>query len=254
MNIQEQIQDFSLWSRWKTQIMTALVGWIPLLPGLGIRYLLYPAIFKKMGRSVKIYPNVRFKNGKQVEIGFGVVFDRGVEIDIDRGSDLTIGDRVNLSRDVRISVMGQGNKIRLANLVSLDRGVDLKAFEGSQLKIGEHTYIGPYTCISGYGKIEIGKDCRIASHSSLCAHNYNFTDPTQKIREQGFNFKGIRIEDDCWLGSGVRVVDGVTIGKGSIIGAGAVVTKDIPPYSIAVGVPAKVIDSRDRVSNKRSHF
>jgi acetyltransferase-like isoleucine patch superfamily enzyme len=150
--------------------------------------------------------------------------------------------------------MGQGNKIRLANLVSLDRGVDLKAFEGSQLKIGEHTYIGPYTCISGYGKIEIGKDCRIASHSSLCAHNYNFTDPTQKIREQGFNFKGIRIEDDCWLGSGVRVVDGVTIGKGSIIGAGAVVTKDIPPYSIAVGVPAKVIDSRDRVSNKRSHF
>jgi acetyltransferase-like isoleucine patch superfamily enzyme len=254
MNIQEQIQDFSWWSRWKTQIMTALVGWIPLLPGLGIRYLLYPVIFKKMGRSVKIYPNVRLENGKQVEIGFGVVLNRGVEIDIPRNNDLTIGDRVNLSRDVRISVMGQGNKIRLANLVSLDRGVDLKAFEGSQLKIGEHTYIGPYTCISGYGKIEIGKDCRIASHSSLCAHNYNFTDPTQKIREQGFNFKGIRIEDDCWLGSGVRVVDGVTIGKGSIIGAGAVVTKDIPPYSIAVGVPAKVIDSRDRVSNKRSHF
>ncbi len=254
MNIKEQIQDFSWWSRWKTQIMTALVGWIPLLPGLGIRYLLYPVIFKKMGRSVKIYPNVRLENGKQVEIGFGVVLNRGVEIDIPRNNDLTIGDRVNLSRDVRISVMGQGNKIRLANLVSLDRGVDLKAFEGSQLKIGEHTYIGPYTCISGYGKIEIGKDCRIASHSSLCAHNYNFTNPNKKIREQGFNFKGIRIEDDCWLGSGVKVVDGVTIGRGSIIGAGAVVTKDIPPYSIAVGVPAKVIDSRGRVNHKRSHF
>lgn len=254
MNIQEQIQDFSWWSRWTTQIMTALLGWIPLLPGLGIRYLLYPVIFKKMGRSVKIYPNVRFKNGKQVEIGFGVVFDRGVEIDVGRGNDLKIGDRVNLSRDVRISVTGRGNKISLADLVCLDRGVDLKTHDGSQLKIGEHTYIGPYTCISGYGKIEIGRDCRIASHTSLCAHNYNFSDHTKKIREQGFNFKGIKIEDDCWLGSGVKVVDGVTIGRGSIIGAGAVVTKDIPPYSIAVGVPAKVIDSRGRVNNKRSHF
>lgn len=254
MNIQEQIQDSAWWSRWKTQIMTALVGWIPLLPGLGIRYLLYPAIFRKMGRSVKIYPNVRVKNGEQVEIGFGVVFDRGVEIDVGRDNNLKIGDRVNLSRDVRIGVTGQRNKIRLANLVSLDRGVDLKAHHGGKLEIGEHTYIGPYTCISGYGKIEIGKDCLIASHSSIYAHNYDFNDPTKNIREQGFNYKGIRIEDNCWLGSGVRVVDGVTIGRGSVIGAGAVVTKDIPPYSIAVGVPAKVIDSRDRFRNKRSQF
>ena len=52
------------------------------------------------------------------------------------------------------------------------------------------------------------------------------------------------IEDDCWLGHGVTVLDGVTIGKGSVIGAGAVVTKNIPPYSVALGVPAKVVKSR----------
>ena len=52
------------------------------------------------------------------------------------------------------------------------------------------------------------------------------------------------IEDDCWIGSGVRILDGVTIGHGSIVGAGAVVTKSIPPYSIAVGVPAKVVSQR----------
>ncbi|MBE9169804.1 acyltransferase [Pleurocapsales cyanobacterium LEGE 06147] len=256
MNIQEQTRDFSLWSRWQTQTMTALFGWIPSLPGLGIRYLLYPAIFKKMGRSVRIYSNVKLKNAEPIEIGFGVVLDRGVEIDVERDNNLEIGDRVNLSRDVRISVTGQGNKIRLANLVSLDRGVDLKVHHGSKLEIGEHTYIGPYTCISGYGNIEIGKDCLIASHSSIYAHNYDFTDTTKKIREQGFNFKGVRIEDNCWLGSGVRVVDGVTIGRGSVIGAGAVVTKDIPPYSVAIGVPAQVIDSRktDRVPNRRSPF
>jgi acetyltransferase-like isoleucine patch superfamily enzyme len=53
------------------------------------------------------------------------------------------------------------------------------------------------------------------------------------------------IEDDCWLGSGVKVLDGVTIGKGSVIGAGSVVTKNIPPFSVAVGVPARVIKSRN---------
>ena len=52
------------------------------------------------------------------------------------------------------------------------------------------------------------------------------------------------IEDDCWIGSGVRILDGVTIGHGSIVGAGAVVTKSIPPYSVAVGVPAKVMSKR----------
>ncbi|MCX7595635.1 MAG: acyltransferase, partial [Fischerella sp.] len=62
--------------------------------------------------------------------------------------------------------------------------------------------------------------------------------------EQGVTCKGIIIEDDCWLGHGVTVLDGVTIGKGSVIGAGAVVTKDIPPYSVAVGIPAKVVKSR----------
>jgi acetyltransferase-like isoleucine patch superfamily enzyme len=252
MKIQEKTLVCSLWSRWKTQIMTALIGWIPLPIGVGIRCLLYPAFFKKMDRSVKIQANVKFKNGQQVEIGCAVVLDRGVEIDVDRDNNLIIGDRVNLSRDVRIGVTGGGNQIKLANLVRLDRGVDLKAHHGSQLSIGEHTYIGPYTCISGYGKIEIGKDCLIASHTSVYGHNYNFEDSTKKIREQGFNYKGIKIEDDCWLGSGVKVLDGVTIGKGSVIGAGAVVTKDIPPYSVAVGVPAKVINSRKAncLSNK----
>lgn len=238
------MQLFSSWSRWQTETVTALLGWIPLMPGWGIRYLLYPTIFKKMGRSVKIYPDVRLKDARRIEVGFGVVFHRGVEINIDRGNYLRIGDRVNLARDVGISCTGKNNKIELANLVSLDRSVDLRAFEGGQLSIGDRTYIGPHTCIWGYGKISIGKDCLIASHSSLYAHNYNFQDPSQKIREQGFNYKGIVIEDDCWLGSGVNVVDGVTIGRGSVIGAGAVVTKDIPSYSIAVGVPAKVIDSR----------
>ncbi|MBW4484855.1 MAG: acyltransferase [Tildeniella torsiva UHER 1998/13D] len=84
----------------------------------------------------------------------------------------------------------------------------------------------------------------IASHCSMYANNHGFNDLTRPMHSQPLTTLGITIEDDCWLGTGVRVLDGVTIGIGSVIGAGAVVSRDIPPYSIAVGVPARVIKSR----------
>jgi acetyltransferase-like isoleucine patch superfamily enzyme len=82
----------------------------------------------------------------------------------------------------------------------------------------------------------------------MYANNHVFDDPNRLIRQQPLTCKGITIEDDCWIGTGVRILDGVTIGQGSVIGAGAVVNKDIPPYSVAVGVPAKVISKRGKES------
>jgi len=64
------------------------------------------------------------------------------------------------------------------------------------------------------------------------------------IREQGSTMKGIAISDDVWIGAGCRILDGVEIGKGSIIGAGTVLTKSVPEYSIVVGIPGKVIKRR----------
>lgn len=119
MTTQQSTLLVSSWSRWQTQAMTALLGWIPLLPGLGIRYLLYPTIFKKMGRSVRIYPDVRLKNARQIEVGFGVVFGRGVEIDIDQDNYLEIGDRVNLARDVGISCAARNEINHLERAIAL---------------------------------------------------------------------------------------------------------------------------------------
>jgi galactoside O-acetyltransferase len=85
------------------------------------------------------------------------------------------------------------------------------------------------------------------------AVNHVFDDLQRPIREQGITAQGIVIEDDVWLGAGVTVVDGVTIGRGSIIGAGAVVTTDIPPYSIAVGIPAKPVKDRRQLDNNNNH-
>ena len=236
--------SFLIWSRAKTQLITRLLGWIPYLPGLGIRYICYRTIFKKMGRSVRIYSGVELGNAGLIEIDSGVIFSRGVNLQLEQPKEVKIGSKVLLEQDVHISCRGEGGKLKLEDLVSIDRGVDLKVHQQGQIDIGKGTYIGPYSCISCYGKLKIGQDCLIASHSSIYAHNHIFADPTQNIKNQGIINKGIVIEDDCWLGSGVRVVDGVTIGRGSVIGAGAVVAKNIPPYSIAVGVPAQVISKR----------
>jgi acetyltransferase-like isoleucine patch superfamily enzyme len=220
MNTTKYLPTFH-WLRWKEVVVTMLVGWVPLPPGITLRRLLYRLVLARIGNSVQIQPQVEFVHTRGIEIGHGVKIDRGVSL----------------------RNYGQDSRICLGDGVQIDLGVVIKTHCSGIINIGEYTYIGPYTCLSG-NYIKIGKACRIASHLGIYASNHNFADRERKIEEQGNSYKGIVIEDDCWLGSGVRVVDGVTVGQGSVIGAGAVVTKNIPPYSIAVGVPARVISQR----------
>jgi acetyltransferase-like isoleucine patch superfamily enzyme len=79
---------------------------------------------------------------------------------------------------------------------------------------------------------------------SIYAENHLFDDPELNIKEQGVKREFVKIEDDCWIAANTVILAGVTIGRGSVIAAGSVVTKDVPPYSIVGGVPAKVIKSR----------
>lgn len=113
--------------------------------------------------------------------------------------------------------------------------------------ISEKTIIGAKSYISAYNaKFIVKKNCAIAQ--GLTVHTGNhvrilgkfITDTTDEIKPQGYD-KDVTIEEDCWIGCNVTLLSGVTIGRGSTIAAGAVVNKDIPPYCIAGGVPAKVI-------------
>lgn len=90
----------------------------------------------------------------------------------------------------------------------------------------------------------IGKNVMFGPKCSLFAENHNFSDTETDIKSQGVNQKGIKIEDDCWIGSNVIILDGVTIGRGSVIGAGTVVTKDIPTGSV-------VVDKREKMFKYR---
>jgi acetyltransferase-like isoleucine patch superfamily enzyme len=217
--------SISKWKRLEETILFNLLRGIPTqFIGSKLRTLLYRNIFAGIGKSVYIQYDVEFINPSCIQIGNHVRISRGVNLDAN-------GHKNNI--------------ISLADGVELDYGVDIKALNDTSIYIDKGTFIGPYVCIAGSGNIKIGRDCLIAAHSGIFANNHIYCDPIQPIGSQGLTRQGIVIEDDCWLGSGVKVLDGVTIGKGSVIGAGSVVTKDIPPFCVAVGVPARVIKKRD---------
>lgn len=231
----------------REKLTTGLLSWIPEKPGMLLRGLFYKGIFARMGKGTKIESGGQFRGTHQIEFGRDVFIGRNACLDtIAPASRIQLEDQVHLADNVCLLTNVERGKIILRQDVSIDRGVDMKSIGGC-IEIGKASYVGPYVCLAGAGNIKIGANCLVASHSGIYANNHLFSDLSQPIMTQGTTTEGIVIEDDCWLGTGVKVLDGVTIGRGSVIGAGAVVTKDIPPYSVAVGVPAKVISSRKQL-------
>lgn len=117
------------------------------------------------------------------------------------------------------------------------------------LIVGDNSNIGPFSYIGCSGLITIGSNVMISPRVSIYAENHNFERTDIPMKDQGVTRKDVIIEDDCWIAANSVVLAGVTIGKGTIIAAGSVVTTDIPSYSIAAGVPARVIKKRNEHSD-----
>lgn len=107
--------------------------------------------------------------------------------------------------------------------------------------IGNHTRIGIHNTI--IGPVTIGHHVNLAQGITVTALNHNFSDLSKRIDEQGISTQPVTISDDVWIGANAVILPGVTIGQHAVVAAGAVVTKNVPPYSIVAGVPAKVIKS-----------
>jgi len=155
--------------------------------------------------------------------------------------------KLELGKNVRIdprAFIARGGKINIDDDCVIRAGAMLLP-SGGEISIGKNTSINQYTIINGQGNVTIGNKVLIAAFVSMYAANHKFEDPNIPIRDQGMYTKGgIKIEDDVWIGTHVVILDGVTIGKGSIVSAGSVVTQDIEPFSIVGGVPAKLIKYR----------
>jgi acetyltransferase-like isoleucine patch superfamily enzyme len=118
---------------------------------------------------------------------------------------------------------------------------------GAGLEVGAHSNIGPYCFVGCAGPVRIGERVMMGQSVHLLAERHQMDDPDRPMQDQGVTREGIVIEDDCWLGAGAKILDGVTIGRGSVVGAGAVVTTSFPPHSIIAGVPATLLRSRVEV-------
>lgn len=158
--------------------------------------------------------------GKRLRIG------RGSQVICWSSNGITIGDEVSL-----------GENCTLMN------GFNPFSSIGS-ITLGSNVGIGGYSYICAAASVEIGRDTIIGQYLSIHPQNHLYDDPVVPIRLQGVRSIGVKVGHDCWLGSKVTILDGVTIGDGCIVAAGAVVTKSFEPRTIIGGVPAKVLGHR----------
>lgn len=112
------------------------------------------------------------------------------------------------------------------------------------ITIGANVYIGPGAILFGAAGIEIGDGGLISPGVVITSHQHTFADKDQEIRLQPLEFGRVVIERDVWVGANASVMPGVRLGEGSVVGAGAVVTRDVAPRTVVLGVPARV--SRER--------
>lgn len=183
----------------------------------------YSKQFKSIGKNAKIGAGVKIINPQYISLGDNVIIDDGVTL-IARGEG-------------GISI---GNNVRLNDRVYLDtERADL-----GYIIIKDNVYIGTGTTLFGHVGLEIGEYSLLAQNITITPYSHIFEDPDIEIIKQGGHTRKVTIGRDCYLGMNVCVLYSADIGEGSIVGSGAVVVKPLPPYSVAVGNPAKVIHSR----------
>lgn len=140
----------------------------------------------------------------------------------------------------------QSRNIEIGRNVFIDKDSWLSVMDGAKFKIGDNTIINRYLVVSCVNSVEIGENVLITDRVFITDADHGYTDIARPIMKQSMSQgQPVKIEDNCWIGMNVCILKNVTIGKHSVIGAGSVVTKSIPPYSIAIGNPARVIKGYD---------
>lgn len=215
----------------KFDFVTSLLGPWPGMAGYFLRKIFFPTLFKRVGKGTVFGRSLTLRHTHKISIGRACVIDEYCVL----------------------SAQGDENSgIILGNEVLLGRGTVLSTRNGT-VEIGDFSNIGANCRLGTTTKLKLGKHVLLAARCYIGGAQHKFDRLDIPIMRQGYESKGgVVIEDDVWLGTDVKVLDGVTIGTGCVVGAGSVVTKDLPPYSIAVGVPAKIKGSRKEGTEKQN--
>ena len=183
---------------------------------------------KEISGGIFVGRKVRVLEKKNLSVGEKTRLHEGVYIDALSLEGVRIGSGVVIGRSSRMECTGS-----LRNI-------------GKGIRIGNRSAFGNDCFFGAAGGIEIGEDVIVGQLVRFHAENHNYADKGRLIKEQGVTHRGIRIGNNCWIGSGVVFLDGVQLGDGCIVAANAVVAKSFPPDSVIGGVPAKEIKSRTK--------
>lgn len=198
---------------------------IPSLVGVGLRALAYRLILHSDGFPV-VEDHVRLCQPANIHLGRRVYLDHGVYLHA-CPQGVFIGDE---------TFVMHGSVLHVYNFRDLpDAGI----------WIGRNCFVGELCLIRGQGGVQIGDSVLLAPRVQILAVNHLFDDPSRPVIQQGITAQGIVVEDGAWIGAGAILVDGVRVGARAVVGAGAVVTRNVPPQTLALGVPARVVRRLD---------
>jgi acetyltransferase-like isoleucine patch superfamily enzyme len=207
----------------KYEVLTFFLSPLPGALGFFLRKTFYKGLFAESGRGIAFGPYVTLRCPGRISLGSHSLIDNHAVLDA-KGpqSHIRLGDSVLVGNNTIFSC------------------ASAKISVGDDVSIGPHCYIR-----AGLSPIKLGSCLTIGSHTVIISGNPDHKRLGIPMKRQVGSTAGIAIGDDVWIGVGVRILDGVTVGGGGVIGAGAVVIEDVPEYAIVAGVPAKIIARRD---------
>jgi len=216
----------SIWYLIKYELIMLFVSWLPGAFGLVMRKLCYPQIIGAVGSGVVFGQGVTIRHGLKISLGNNVIIDDGAVLDAKGANNqgIDIADNTIISRNAVLSC--KNGDIKIGSGCTVGISTLIHAMEGSNVVMGNEVLIGAFSYFIGSGP-------------------YGTDDLDLAFKKQGIVPQGgININDNVWFGSNVQVLDGVSIGSGSIVGTSTVVNKQVEPYAVVAGVPMKKIKSR----------
>ena len=209
----------------KHELIVLAAQAVPGALGLALRQRLYPMLLGSCGRGVVFGQNVVLRHPAKIRIGDDVVIDDNCLLD----------------------AKGTGNAgITIGRRVFIGRNTILSCKNGD-IDVEDGANIGFNCEVFSASKVRIGRDALVAAYCYVIGGDHVVSDPAAPVVAQGRRSDGVVVGAGAWLGAGAKILDGVRIGARAIVGAGAVVRDDVPDGAIAVGVPARLVGQREAV-------
>jgi acetyltransferase-like isoleucine patch superfamily enzyme len=205
----------------KYELYTAWLGRLPGAMGYFARGKCYPRLLGSVGRGTVFGAGGVLRCPGRIRLGRGVMID-----------DLVVLD-----------AKGPSSSIVLGDQILLGRNSILSCYD-SAISIGNFVSVGPFCFLVSRSHLTIGSNVAIGAGTHMLAGGHAYDDPDTPVIHQARVSKGIVVEDGVWVGIGAKILDGVTLGRNSIVGAGAVVLRSVPPDSTVVGNPGRVVAKR----------